>query len=71
MRAKYGAVKYYLFQGADGMGQSEGNTRRVVIARHGGPCAVEDLGTHGNTLHGNREILCSPLERDQGLHWQV
>ena len=28
-----------------------------------GPCAVEDLGTYGNTLRGNREILCSPLER--------
>jgi len=25
------------------------------------PCAVEDLSTYGNTLHGNGEILCSPL----------
>jgi hypothetical protein len=32
----------------------------------GGPCAVEDLGTYGNTLHGNREILCLPRERDLG-----
>ena len=32
-----------------------------------GPCAVEDLGTYGNTLHGNREILCPlPGERDTG-----
>jgi len=48
------------------MGQSEGNTGCVAIARHRGPCAVEDLGTYGNTLHGNREILCSPLEEDRG-----
>ncbi len=40
-------------------------------ARHRGLCAVEDLGTCGNTLHGNREILCSPLKRDQGPHWEV
>ena len=25
-----------------------------------GPCTVGDLGMHGNTLHGNREILCPP-----------
>ncbi len=49
------------------MGQSEGNTECVAIARqHRGPCAVRDLGTYGDTLHGNREILCSPLERDEG-----
>ena len=49
-----------LFQSADGMGQSEGNTVGIDSARHRGPCAVEDLGTYGNTLHGNREIPCSP-----------
>ncbi len=48
------------------MGQSEGNTEGVALARRRGPCAVEDLGTYGDTLHGNREILCSPLERDEG-----
>ncbi|MEE8077340.1 MAG: hypothetical protein V3T60_17170 [Candidatus Binatia bacterium] len=26
-----------------------------------GPRAVGDLGAYGNTLHGNREILCPPL----------
>jgi hypothetical protein len=26
-----------------------------------GPCAVGDLGAYGDTLHGNREILCPPL----------
>ena len=31
-----------------------------------GPCAVGDLGTYGNTLHGNREILCSPREGRMG-----
>jgi hypothetical protein len=37
-----------------------------------GRCAVEDLGTYGNTLHGNREILCSLLERGtQGPYWEV
>jgi hypothetical protein len=37
-----------------------------------GPCAVEDLGTYGDTLHGNREVLCPPLERGkQGPHWEV
>jgi hypothetical protein len=36
-----------------------------------GPCTVEDLGTYGNTLCGNREILCPPLERDRGLCWEV
>jgi len=45
------------FQGADGMGQSEGKIGGGAIASHRGPCAVEDLGTYGNTLHGNREIL--------------
>ncbi len=25
------------------------------------PRAVGDLGAYGNTLHGNREILCPPL----------
>jgi hypothetical protein len=27
----------------------------------GGPCAVEDLGMYGNTLHGNRETPCPPM----------
>ena len=53
------------------MGQPEGNTGCVAMARHRGLCAVEDLGTYGNTLHGNREILCSPLEREQGPYWEV
>ena len=36
------------------------------------PCAVEDLGTYGNTLHGNREILRPLLERGiQGPYWEV
>ena len=26
-----------------------------------GSCAVEDPGTHGNTSHENREVLCSPV----------
>ncbi len=29
-----------------------------------GPCAVGDLGAYGNTLHGNREILCPPLSEE-------
>jgi len=37
-----------------------------------GPCAVEGLGTYGNTLLGNREILCPLLERGtQGPYWEV
>ena len=31
-----------------------------------GPCAVGDLGTYGNTLGGNREILCPPLGEGPG-----
>ncbi len=32
-----------------------------------GPRAVGDHGAYGNTLHGNREILCPPLsEESQG-----
>jgi len=29
-----------------------------------GPRAVGDLGAYGNTLHGNREILCPPLSEE-------
>ncbi len=29
-----------------------------------GPRAVGDLGAYGNTLHGNRDILCPPLSEE-------
>ncbi len=46
---------------------SRNNTRHVVTRDMSGPCAVGDLGAYGNTLHGNREILCPPLsEESQG-----
>jgi hypothetical protein len=55
-----------LFQGADGMGQSEGNTGCVAIARHRGPCAVEDLGTYGNTLTGTGRSYVRPWRGNKG-----
>jgi len=44
-------------------------TLGVSLARDTlGPCAVADLGTYGNTSHGNREIPYWPSGRGSGGH---
>jgi len=64
-------VKCFLFQGADKVGQLEGNTWRIVIARHGDPVRSKTLARTETHCTGMGRSYAHPWGRDRRPYWEV